>query len=98
MTVTSKMTEDSQNSQSLDKRPRKDYYHIAQRLNFSPSGKLDPKTEEYKKNFGAMETRITKATPMQKSVPIPFNSNMNLPETSRIETMTPDKVYSKYNI
>ena len=77
------MTEDSQNSLSLDNRPEKDYYHIAQRLNFSPGGKLDPKTEEYKKHFGTMESRITKVTPMQKSVPIQLDSNINMPETSR---------------
>ena len=57
MTVTSRLTDDSQNSMPQDIRPKKDFYRTAQRLNFSQSGKLDPNTEEYKKYFGAMESR-----------------------------------------
>ena len=92
MTVTSKLTEDSSQSLPHHIRPKKDIYHIAQRLNYSNSGKLDPNTEEYKKHFGVMEKRNRKVY-MQKSVPIHINTDM--PKTSRIGTMSPVELITK---
>ena len=56
MTVTSKLTEDSESKATgQNKKRKREIYQTAQRLNFSYSGRLDPNTEEYKKHFGAME-------------------------------------------